>query len=163
MSQSQIWFINGPGEHFSTYIHCFHYRKWKKMQYSVGHKYKGQMEVATFWCGFVFQQLDIQFWSQRASSCLRWTQQRRRWRTVVGKDKKRTKSEKIYFKISKHIDHYKQLIVDAGNGIIWKKYFAQWTKMHFIWPKILNFFLKILNKIRGVFWNTIGDKIRVTH
>ena len=109
----------------------------KKMQYSVGHKYKGQMEVATFWCGFVFQQLDIQFWSQRASSCLRWTQQRRRWRTVVGKDKKRTKSEKIYFKISKDIDHYKQLIVDAGNGIIWKKYFAQWTKMHFIWPKIL--------------------------
>ena len=142
MSQSQIWFINGPGEHFSTYIHCFHYRKWKKMQYSVGHKYKGQMEVATFWCGFVFQQLDMQFWSQRASSCLRWTQQRRRWRTVVGKDKKRTKSEKIYFKISKHIDHYKQLIVDAGNGIIWKKYFAQWTKMHFIWPKILNFFFE---------------------
>ena len=142
MSQSQIWFINGPGEHLSTYIHCFHYRKWKKMQYSVGHKYKGQMEVATFWCGFVFQQLDMQFWSQRASSCLRWTQQRRRWRTVVGKDKKRTKSEKIYFKISKHIDHYKQLIVDAGNGIIWKKYFAQWTKMHFIWPKILNFFFE---------------------
>ena len=106
MSQSQIWFINGPGEHFSTYIHCFHYRKWKKMQYSVGHKYKGQMEVATFWCGFVFQQLDVQFWSQRASSCLRWTQQRQRWRTVVGKDKKRTKSEKIYFKISKDIDHY---------------------------------------------------------
>ena len=45
-------------------------------------------------------------------------QQRRRRRTVVGKDKKRTKSEKIYFKISKDIDHYKQLIVDAGNGII---------------------------------------------
>ena len=44
-------------------------------------------------------------------------QQRRRRRTVVGKDKKRTKSEKIYFKILKDIDHYEQLIVDAGNGI----------------------------------------------
>ena len=33
----------------------------KNMQYSVGHKYKGQMEVATFWCGLVFQQLDMQF------------------------------------------------------------------------------------------------------
>ena len=28
------------------------------MQYSVGHKYNGQMEVDTFWCGLVFQQLD---------------------------------------------------------------------------------------------------------
>ena len=44
-------------------------------------------------------------------------QQRRRRRTVVGKDKKRTKSEKIYFKILRDIDHYEQLIVDAGNGI----------------------------------------------
>ena len=163
MSQSQIWFINGPGEHFSTYIHCFHYRKWKKMQYSVGHKYKGQMEVATFWCGFVFQQLDIQFWSQRASSCLRWTQQRRRWRTVVGKDKKRTKSEKIYFKISKDIDHYKQLIVDAGNGIIWKNTLHSEPKCIFSGQKFSKKLLKILNKIRGVFWNTIGHKMRATH
>ena len=44
-------------------------------------------------------------------------QQRRRQRTVVGKGKKRTKSEKIYFKILRDIDHYEQLIVDAGNGI----------------------------------------------
>ena len=133
------------------------------MQYSVGHKYKGQMEVATFWCGFVFQQLDMQFWSQRASSCLRWTQQRRRWRTVVGKDKKRTKSEKIYFKISKDIDHYKQLIVDAGNGIIWKNTLHSEPKFIFLAEKFSKKLLKILNKIRGVFWNTIEDKMRVTH
>ena len=133
------------------------------MQYSVGHKYKGQMEVATFWCGFVFQQLDMQFWSQRASSCLRWTQQRRRWRTVVGKDKKRTKSEKIYFKISKDIDHYKQLIVDAGNGIIWKNTLHSEPKCIFSGQKFSKKLLKILNKIRGVFWNTIGYKMRATH
>ena len=133
------------------------------MQYSVGHKYKGQMEVATFWCGFVFQQLDMQFWSQRASSCLRWTQQRRRWRTVVGKDKKRTKSEKIYFKISKDIDHYKQLIVDAGNGIMWKNTLHSEPKCIFSGQKFSKKLLKILNRIRGVFWNTIVVKMRVTH
>ena len=133
------------------------------MQYSVGHKYKGQMEVATFWCGFVFQQLDMQFWSQRASSCLRWTQQRRRWRTVVGKDKKRTKSEKIYFKISKDIDHYKQLIVDAGNGIIWKNTLHSEPKCILSGQKFSKKLLIILNKIRGVFWNAKGHKMRATH
>ena len=78
----------------------------KKMHYSVGHRYKGQTEVATFWCCLVFQQLHMQFWSKRASSCICWTQQRRRRRTVVEKRRKKDQIWKKYFKILKDIDHY---------------------------------------------------------
>ena len=78
----------------------------KKMHYSVGHRYKGQTEVATFWCCLVFQQLHMQFWSKRASSCICWTQQRRWRRTVVEKRRKKDQIWKKYFKILKDIDHY---------------------------------------------------------
>ena len=55
------------------------------------------------------------------------------------------------------------MIVDAGNGIVWKNILHSEPKCMFTGQNFSKKLLKIINEIRGVFWNTIGDKMRVTH
>ena len=133
------------------------------MHYSVGHRYKGQTEVATFWCCLVFQQLHMQFWSKRASSCICWTQQRRRRRTVVEKRRKKDQIWKKYFKILKDIDHYNSWLLMLVMVLHEKNTLHSEPKCIFSGQNFSIKLLKILNEIRGVFWNMIGDKMRVIH